>query len=46
MRKRAYQALSKAMGKDAAHISWMDAEDCLTVVSLVKAGRIQTGNGT
>lgn len=41
-RKRAYQALSKAMGKHAAHISWMDADECLTVVSLVNAGRIQT----
>lgn len=43
-RKRTYQALSKAMGKNAAHISWMDAEDCLTVVSLINAGRIQAGS--
>jgi len=42
-RKRAYQALSRAMGRNAAHISWMDAEDCLTVVALVNGGRIQTG---
>lgn len=43
VRKRAYQALSKAMGKNAAHISWMDADECLIVVSLVQAGKIKIG---
>lgn len=40
MRKKAYEALSKAMGKPAAHISWMDAAECQTVVALVNEGKI------
>ncbi len=41
MRARAYRALSRAMGREAAHISWMDTADCRTVVELVTAGRVR-----
>ena len=44
MRRKAYQALSKALGKPA-HISWMDQEDCCRVVELVTAGMIQVDKG-
>ncbi len=39
-RSRAYKALSKALGTDAAHISWMDATDCLKIVDLIAAGKL------
>lgn len=41
-RARAYRDLSKAMGRKAAHISWMDAADCLQVVKLVQSGALNT----
>ncbi len=40
-RRKAYEALSKAMGKPSAHISWMDAAECLAVIKLVQSGHMQ-----
>lgn len=39
-RRKAYEALSKAMGKPSAHISWMDAAECLAVIKIVQSGQI------
>lgn len=36
-RSRAYQALSQAMGRAAAHISWMDRSECEQVVAISRA---------
>ncbi len=40
MRRKAYVALAKALGKSEAHISWMDQRECALVVRLVIEGRI------
>ena len=40
MRSRAYRALSRAMGKAAAHISWLDVEESQQVIELVRAGKV------
>lgn len=39
-RSRAYKALGAALGTRAAHISWMDAHECLKVCQLIAAGKI------
>lgn len=38
MRGRAYRALSKAMGVERAHISWMGADQCRKIVEICAAG--------
>lgn len=40
MRKKAYEALSKAMGRPNAHISWMDTAECCMVIELVQSGAL------
>jgi len=40
MRTKAYRALSKAMGREKAHISWMDVDECRQVVAAIAAGEI------
>ena len=40
VRSKAYRALSKTLGIEAAHISWLDASQCREVVSLCKAGKV------
>lgn len=38
MRRRAYLALQKALGKDKAHISWMNIDECTQVVKVCQEG--------
>lgn len=40
-RRRAYKALAAAMGRPNAHISWMDATECLRVLQLVQSGAVR-----
>lgn len=45
-RSRAYRALSKAMGRKASHISWMDIEECQAVVALIASGKVRIDTAT
>lgn len=39
-RRRAYASLAQALGLDSAHISWLNAAQCLEAIRVIRSGQV------